>query len=71
VETLGWAGATSAAFIYCAVRGLIAKREFSAGLIAVMASLAGLGLLTRVTTAFRLYVAVGLLVLVLVSNCIS
>jgi hypothetical protein len=47
------------------VRGLIAKREFSTGLIAVMASLAGLGLLTRVSTALGLYVATGLLVLVL------
>jgi hypothetical protein len=64
-ETIDWAGAISAAFIYCAVRGLIAKREFSTGLIAVMASLAGLGLLTRVSTALGLYVAVGLLVLVL------
>lgn len=65
VETLEWAGAISAAFIFCAIRGLIAKREFSTGLIAVMASLAGLGLLTRVTTALGLYFAVGLLVLVL------
>jgi hypothetical protein len=64
-ETIEWVGAISAAFIYCAVRGLIAKREFSTGLIAVMASLAGLGLLTRVSTALGLYVAVGLLVLVL------
>jgi hypothetical protein len=30
-ETIEWAGAISAAFIYCAVRGLIAKREFSTG----------------------------------------
>ena len=65
VETLEWAGAISAAFVYCAVRGLIAKREFSTGLIAGMASLAGLALLTRVTTALALYVAVGLLLLVL------
>jgi len=64
-ETIEWAGAISAAFIYCAVRGLIARREFSTELIAVMASLAGLGLLTRVSTALGLYVAVGLLVLVL------
>jgi hypothetical protein len=65
LETLEWAGAISAAFVYCALRGLIATREFSTGLIAVMASLAGFGLLTRVTTALGLYVAVGLLVLVL------
>ena len=64
-ETIEWAGAIAAAFVYCAVRGLIAKREFSTGLIAVMASLAGLALLTRVSTALGLYVATGLLVLVL------
>ena len=64
-ETLEWTGAIGAAFVYCAVRGLIAKREFSPALIAVMASLAGLGLLTRVSTALGLYVATGLLVLVL------
>jgi hypothetical protein len=65
VETLQWAGAISAAFIYCAVRGLIAKREFSTRLVVLMAILAGLGLLTRVTTALGLYVALGLLLLVL------
>jgi hypothetical protein len=64
-ETLAWAGAISAAFIYCALRGLIAKRAFSTGLIAVMASLAGLVLLTRVPTALGLYSGVGLLLLVL------
>ena len=61
-ETLEWAGAISAAFIYCALRGLVAKRKFSVGLIAGMASLAGLSLLTRVSTALGLYVAIGLLI---------
>jgi len=64
-ETLLWAGAIASAFIYCAVRGLIAKREFSVGLIVSMATLAGLGLLTRVSTALGLYIATGLLVIVL------
>jgi hypothetical protein len=64
-ETLEWAGAISAAFIYCALRGLIAKRAFSTGLIAAMASLAGLCLLTRVSTALGLYFATGLLIVVL------
>jgi hypothetical protein len=64
-ETILWAGAIAAAFIYCAVRGLIAKRNFSTGLVAVMASLAGLELLTRVSTGLGLYVATGLLVLVI------
>jgi hypothetical protein len=64
-ETLEWAGAISAAFIYCALRGLIAKRDFSVGLIAVMGGLAGLSLLTRVSTALGLYFASGLLIVVL------
>jgi hypothetical protein len=64
-ETLEWAGAISAAFIYCALRGLIAKRAFSTRLIAAMASLAGLCLLTRVSTALGLYFATGLLIVVL------
>jgi hypothetical protein len=64
-ETLEWAGAISAAFIYCALRGLVAKREFSVGLISVMASLAGLSLLTRVSTALGLYVATGVLIVAL------
>jgi hypothetical protein len=64
-ETLNWAGVIGAAFVYCAVRGLIANREFSTELIAVMASLAGLALLTRVSTALGLYFATGLLILVL------
>jgi hypothetical protein len=65
LETILWAGAIAGAFIYCAVRGLIATRSFSTGLVAVMASLAGLELLTRVSTALGLYLATGLLVLVL------
>ena len=50
-ETILWAGAIAAAFVYCAVRGLIVKREFPTGLSAAMAGLAGLALLTRVSTA--------------------
>jgi hypothetical protein len=64
-ETIEWVGAIASAFLYCAVRGLIAKREFSTGLIAVMAGLAGLALLTRASTALGLYLAAGLLVMVL------
>jgi hypothetical protein len=64
-ETLEWAGAIAAAFLYCSVRGLIARREFSTGLIAAMATLAGLELLTRVSSALGLYFATGLLILVL------
>jgi hypothetical protein len=64
-ETIEWVGAIASAFLYCAVRGLIAKREFSTGLIAAMAGLAGLALLTRASTALGLYLAAGLLVMVL------
>jgi len=64
-ETLEWAGAISAAFVYCALRGLIAMGAFSTGLIAAMASLAGLCLLTRASTALGLYIATGLLIIVL------
>ena len=64
-ETIEWAGAIAAAFTYCGVRGLIGKREFSPRLVAVMATLAGLGLLTRASTALGLYVATGLLLLAL------
>ncbi len=63
-EAILWAGAIAAAFVYFAVRGLIVK-EFSTGLIATMAGLAGLELLTRVSTALGLYIATGLLVLLL------
>jgi hypothetical protein len=60
-ETIYWAGALGAAFVYCALRGLIRTREFSTRLFAVMATLAGLELLTRVSTALGLYLAVVLL----------
>ncbi len=64
-EVVAWSGAIAAAFVYCGVRGLIKERQFSTGLVSAMATLAGLGLLTRVSTGLGLYVAAGLLVLVL------
>ena len=64
-EVVAWSGAIAAAFVYCGVRGLIKERQFSTGLVSAMATLAGLGLLTRVSTGLGLYVATGLLVLVL------
>ena len=64
-ETIYWAGALGAAFVYCALHGLIRTREFSTRLIAVMATLAGLELLTRVSTALGLYLAVVLLLVAL------
>ena len=64
-ETIEWAGVLAAAFVYCSLRGLIRSRGFSTRLIAVMATLAGVALLTRVSTALGLYSAVGLLLVAL------
>jgi hypothetical protein len=64
-ETIDWGGAINSAFVYCGVRGLIGKREFSPSLVAAMASLAGLALLTRPSIALGLYFATGLLVVAL------
>jgi hypothetical protein len=58
-EVICWALALSTGFVYCAVRGLLLKRGFSPPLLAMMACLAGLTLLTRVSTAAGLYVAMG------------
>ncbi len=62
-ETIYWSSALASAFVYCALRGLIRQRAFSTRLTAVMATLAGLGLLTRVSTGLGLYVAVVLLLM--------
>jgi hypothetical protein len=61
-EVTGWAGAIAAAFSYFALRGLFTGRGYSPGLIASMATLAGIELLTRISTAVGLYVATGLLI---------
>jgi hypothetical protein len=59
IEVICWANAFGAAFVYCAVEGLLAG--FSRLRLVVMAVLAGLTLLTRVSTALGLYVALALL----------
>lgn len=60
-ETSLWANALAAGFIYFAVRGWVGERGFTAPLLTGMALLAGLCLLTRVSTALGLYIALGLL----------
>lgn len=64
-ETGLWADAFAAVFIYFAVRGLLLQTGFTPRLLTGMAAAAGLCLLTRVSTALGLYVALGLLWLVL------
>jgi hypothetical protein len=63
-EVCLWAGAWGSIFVYGAVRGLLAG-VFSAETLVVMASAAGLALLTRVSTAIGMYAALGLLLFVL------
>lgn len=62
-EVINWDDTFAAAFVYCAIVGLVVRREFSPGLLAAMAVLAGLTLVTRVSTAIGLYAAIGFLVL--------
>jgi hypothetical protein len=64
-EVVLWAAALGAAFVYCAVKGLILAR-FTPGLLSWMALLAGFALLTRVSTGLGLYAATGLLLLSLI-----
>jgi hypothetical protein len=60
-EVILWAGAFAAGFVYFVLRGYYSPRGFTAGILAALAVLAGLCLLTRVSTALGLYVAFGLL----------
>lgn len=64
-EVVSWGGALAAAFVYCAVRGLLIERRFGLGRLLAMALLAGLALLTRVTFGIALYAGLTLLVLTL------
>lgn len=58
-EAALWAGACAAAFVYLALRGWL--RGFTPGLLGLMALAAGICLLTRVSTALGLYLALGFL----------
>jgi hypothetical protein len=64
-EVMLWAAALGAAFVYCAVKGLILAR-FTPAILSCMSLLAGLALLTRVSTGLGLYAATGLLLLALI-----
>ena len=61
-EVCFWAGLLAASFIYFAVRGL-AEDGFKTFALCVMAALAGLALLTRVSVGLGLSAALGLLLL--------
>jgi hypothetical protein len=63
VESVLWSGALAAVFVYLVLRGWTRDGGFTSGLLAALAAVAGLCLLTRVSTALGLYVALGLLVL--------
>src|SRR5262245_48393181 len=63
-EVVLWAAALGTVFVYCAVKGIILAR-FTPRLLVWMALVAGLALLTRVSTGMGLYAATGLLLLAL------
>src|SRR5262249_10587326 len=62
-EVVCWAAAIAAAYVYCAVYGLVIRNEFSDPLVVCMFFLAGLALLNRVSTGLGLYLSTGLLLL--------
>src|SRR5437870_50181 len=62
-EATLWAAALAAAFVYLVVRGYFSERGFTSGLLTGLAAAAGLCLITRVSTALGLYLALGLLML--------
>ena len=64
-EVLLWAAALASVFVYLVIRGLHSEAGFTARLLAALAAVAGLCLLTRVSTALGLFVALGLLMVVL------
>jgi hypothetical protein len=63
-EVLFWALAMASVFNYLGLRGLL-SRHFSGGALALMAGMAGLALLTRVSTAIGMWIALFLLMAVL------
>jgi hypothetical protein len=60
-EPILWAGALSAAFVAYAIRGLLSDRLRDAGAISILALLAGICMLTRISTAIGLCTALALL----------
>lgn len=63
-EVVFWAIAFASFFVYFGIKGLVAQ-HFDIGTLSGMALCAGLALLTRVSTAVGLYIAIELLILVL------
>ncbi|HEY1797164.1 MAG TPA: hypothetical protein VGG57_13720 [Stellaceae bacterium] len=61
-----WAAAWAAVFVYLFLRGWSGDAGFSPRLMSAMAAVAGMCLLTRVSTALGLYLALGFLWLVVV-----
>jgi hypothetical protein len=66
-EVVFWAVAFGAVFIYFSIKGIV-LRQYSVNTLSWMALVAGLALLTRVSTGLGLYLAFGLLMLVLVGQ---
>jgi hypothetical protein len=62
-ETLLWADVFAAAFVLLVLHGWTRREGFTTGLMSVLAALAGLCLLTRVSTALGLYLALGFIFL--------
>jgi hypothetical protein len=62
-EAVLWAGAFAAAFVYLVLRGWSSENGFTPRLLSAMAAVAGLCLLSRVSTALGLYLALGLICL--------
>ncbi len=62
-EVLSWSNAEASGFILLACVGLFRLKRFPSWLMAGMAALAGVALLTRVTTGLGLYTGVGCLLL--------
>ncbi len=60
-ETASWAAACAAAFVYLVLRGWLREEGFTRGLLAALALVAGVCLLTRVSTALGLYLGFGFL----------
>ena len=61
MESVLWAGAFAAAFVFLVLRGWTREGGFTAGLLMAAALVAGLCLLTRVSTGLGLYMALGLI----------
>ncbi len=60
-EVVLWSVALASGFVYLVVRGYYSEAGFGTGTLAALAVIAGLCLLTRVSTALGLYAALGLL----------